>query len=227
MNYENINCILFWRKQMKRSLLWVGLFWGLFSSMSAQASSGWYIGGAYGQSSATGSSSFSDALAAQGITAQSATACQCNSGKLYAGLALANIYALEFGYVNLGTRKLSGAFTAPLPGGSFTNDIGITAYTLDIIGKLPLSYSVAAYGRLGVARTTVSSNIIATTALYGFSSPSRVTENHTHLGVGVNFELMPGIDIRGELEFFNKLGDPATTGQSDILLYSVGMNYGF
>ncbi len=212
---------------MKRSLLLLGLFWGLFSSLSAQASTSWYVGGAFGQSNKTGSSDFSDALAAQGITAQNTTACQCNSGKLYAGLSLANTYAVEFGYVNLGTRKLSGAFTAPLPGGSYTNDIAITGYTLDLISRMPLSFSVAAYGRLGVVRATVNSNIIASTALYGFSSPSKVTENHTHLGAGVNFELMPGINIRGEVEFFNKLGDPATTGQSDILLYSVGMNYGF
>lgn len=209
-----------------RSLLLVML--GTISSLSVPAESAWYVGGTAGGASVSSTGSDLDKiLAKQGITAQSTMNCACTAFKFFAGHVLNNHVAIEGGYADLGEIQASGTFTAPLPGGVFTDNIRVTGITLDAIGSVSPFKNFSLYARLGVVRAKVTADIAATTAFYTLTLSEEKTTLSAHYGLGLTYRLSPHWSLRGEWEGFNKLGDPDTTGQGDIKIYSGGLTYSF
>lgn len=206
--------------------LWIAV--GLtLSAAPAHAESAWYGGVALGQSFVSGGSDLNAILAAQGIKAQSTSTCQCSAYKLYAGYVIDQTFSVEGGYAKLGSTKASGTFTTPLPGGNFTDDIPAKGWTLDALAAAPLIERFSIYGRLGVVRAKVSADVVAKTPFYTVTSAKQSDTTRPHYGVGIHYDVAPNLGIRAEWETFSKVGNPVTTGQGDVVLYSLGMNYRF
>lgn len=212
---------------MRGSLLAIGVL-GICSALPVRAEVGWYIGGAIGQGVVqSGATDLDATLAAQGITAQSSVNCKCTDFKLYAGYGLNGWLAIEGGYVNLGKLEAAGTFTAPLPGGAFSDSIQADGWNADVVAAAPVTDNFLVYGRLGIIRASVTADIVASTGLFTLTLPSRAISTNTHYGVGLQYNFSRNWGIRGEWEKFSKLGDPNTTGQGDIDLYSLGATYRF
>lgn len=212
---------------MRGSLLAISVL-GICTNLSARAESDWYIGGAIGQGIVqSGATDLNATLAAQGITAQSTVSCKCTDFKLYAGYRLNDNFAIEGGYVNLGKLDASGTFTAPLPGGVFSDSIKADGWNVDVVGTAPVTENFSAYGRLGLIRASVTADIAASTGFFTLTLPAKAISNNTHYGLGLNYRLSTNWGVRGEWERFSQLGDPNTTGQGDIDLYSIGTTYRF
>jgi OOP family OmpA-OmpF porin len=212
---------------MRGSLLAISVL-GICSVSSARAETGWYVGGAIGQGIVqSGATDLNATLAAQGITAQSTVNCKCTDFKLYAGYGLNGHFAIEGGYVNLGKLDATGTFTAPLPGGVFSDSIKADGWNVDVVAAAPVTENLSVYGRLGLIRASVTANIVASTGFFTLALPSRAISTNAHYGAGLQYNFSRNWGIRGEWEKFNKLGDPNTTGQGDIDLYSLGAIYRF
>lgn len=201
---------------------------GLALSLPAAAESNLYLGGTFAKSYTQSSSVGLDAtLAAQGITAQSTVNSKDSSYKFYAGYQVTPYFAVEGGYVNLGKVDAAGTFTAPFPGGTFTDHIQASGWNADAVGTFPVRENVSLYGRLGWVRAKVTANVVANGAFGTMLLPSEATSTGTHYGIGGQYKLNPNWAVRAEYEQFNKVGNPLTTGQGDIHLYGVSVQYHF
>lgn len=212
-----------------KSLILSAIIGGLsmLTVTNSHAESGWYGGVALGQSFVSSGSDLNAVLASQGITAKSQTTCQCTGAKIFTGYAINRTFSIEGGYAKLGSTKASGAFTAPLPGGSFTDDIPATGWTLDGIASMPLPNNFSIYGRLGLVRAKVSADIVAKTPFYTVTSSKQSDTTRPHYGLGIAYDFSPRLGVRAEWETFNKIGNTLTTGQANVALYSLSAIYRF
>lgn len=197
-------------------------------SISAAAESTKYMGISIGQGYTKSSSiSLDNTLASQGITAQSTINVKDTAYKIFVGYQFTQKFSIEGGYANLGQVKAAGTFTAPFPGDTFNDTIKASGWNVDAIGSLSVMNNLEAYARLGLIRAKTTSNIIANTAFGTITFPNQATSTSTHYGAGLQYKLTQNWAMRGEYERYNRIGNPLTTGQGDIQVYSLGARYQF
>lgn len=159
------------------------------AAISAHAE-GLYIGGSLGSSHFNGSD-------IGGVSTDRSS----TGGKLYGGYGFTPNIAVELGYADLG--KASSA----------AGDVKSRGAFVDLVGKLPISQSFSAIGRVGAynGRTTVP----------GAGSETKTNEKY---GLGIQWDMNKQTAIRGEWERyrFDAFGD-----KTDADLYTVGVNYQF
>lgn len=124
---------------------------------------------------------------------------------IYGGYQLNRYLAAEVGVARLGTQKIGN-----------TNS-KTTTYSLDAIGRLPVSDSLAVYGRLGGAHYERSYNGIPN---------ERAHSVGLKVGVGADYAINKNWAVRTELTRYNHMPVAAGYGQhSDAL--SMGVRYQF
>lgn len=112
---------------------------------AAQSDAGWYLGGAYGMTSAD-----IDTSSMPGLTID-------DSGtgfKIYGGFQFNKYLGAEVGYVDFGKFDVTAGSTG---------DLSATAYTVAAVGTLPLNESFALYGKVGMWMWKSKSSIPGTT----------------------------------------------------------------
>lgn len=191
----------------------------------------WYGGINIGQSEAqdTSASEINSTLTGSGLTVSGTSVDDTDTGwKLFAGYQFNKYLALEGGYVNLGRFDATTTVTAingtPITPTSISANIKVKdGLYIDAVGTLPISDSVSVFGKLGAysLKTELS-------ASGGGASASDSTRNSDlTYGVGVSYAINKDLQLRGEWERFEKVGDSNKTGQSDIDLLSLGLTYQF
>ncbi len=209
-------------------LLVIGLT-GSLAIIASPAIAQWYGGVTVGSSH----KSTDDQNVVTGATAYSFTNDTRSTGyKLQAGYQIHESFAVEGGYVNLGKFRATENVTAPVVG-SITGNYKADGWNLVGIGILPLSQGFSAYGKLGTIYSTFSNDIGTTGGVVlaaGSSANRKRTEWNWTYGLGVQYDITKTLAIRGEWERFDKLGDKGATnptGEFNINLYSVGLNFKF
>ncbi len=199
----------------------------LITTPAAAADMGGYIGLAAGQSRADIDRGGIDAtFASLGLTASTNVDETDIGWKIYGGYQFNQYFAVEGGYTDLGEATFNSTITS---GGSGTGNGEWKAYSIDLsaLGILPIGNQAALFGRAGLSMWDLDFEFTATGPGGTASESDSESGASPLLGLGGMISVTPNLTVRAEFERHFKVGDEDTTGESDIDLISVGLQYRF
>ncbi len=210
---------------MKTQLMATTLATTLFAASSAfAADTGFYLGGGIGGTKVKDAPSAAELdaeLAAGGITASSSVDDTDTGWKVFGGYKFNRYLAVEGSYADLGEVSITSNVTNPPVG---TIDIAWEALSMTVaaVGILPLSYGFELFGKGGLQYWDVD---------LGAMPFAAITESETgtdyFYGIGAGYNLTHNIALRAEWERYNNVGDENTTGESDVDMWSAGVQFAF
>ncbi len=176
----------------------------------ADKNSGFYVGGGAGQSSLLDLSNIcTNRLSAVGITT---TTCD-NHGvawKGFAGYQFIRYFGVELGYYDFGKGNIKTS-----TGGQA--EFKARGPYAGIVVTAPLTEKLSFIGRVGALRWSTKLNPDANS---GFAGASDNGINGS-FGIGMEYMFTDNFGVRGEFERFVTVGDDATTGQTNINVWTV------
>ncbi len=203
---------------IKKTLVAIGLAIGLTSMAQAQDA---YMGLSAGVASVDiDKSSFDDALRSVGVTGLSSDVDEEDVAfKVYGGYRFNQHFAIEGGYVNLGSSQYDATFT----GGSAEVDWKSHGIFVEAVGFLPLSDAFSLLGKGGVYFSENEVDVSASGP--GGNAVSSVDDNEVNLvlGLGAEYAFNDSFAMRAEWERFFDVGDEDRTGEGDVDLVTVGV----
>lgn len=182
--------------------------------------SGPYIGADLGSSSAA---NVCDSQPAGAACSTTATAFRITVGYLF------NSYvALEAGFTDFGTDTASGtAYNYDAFGNLIGYPIGGTAkasgFEVATLLAVPMGASFSLLGKLGAASTRVA--VDATTV--GYSASASANSSTIAAGIGLQYAFTARSSFRLLYERYGRVGNPATTGTSDLSAITGGFTFAF
>lgn len=155
--------------------------------------------------------------------------------RLYGGFRMTPYLSVEGGYVGLGRigfrRSVDQTCTPPQPSctpSTVTQNGNLRAggWTLSLVGELPIGHSFALSARAGLIRSTVriSNNV---SERFFSDQPATATQTRPIVGIGARYALSSQISARLNWERFINLGDRGQTGNGNVDLVSLGLEYSF
>ena len=150
----------------------------------APNSAAWYFGADIGRSKARiDDQDIRAALAADGASSTVLNdRNQSTAYKVFGGYQFNDYLAIEGGYFDLGKFGYTATTTPP---GTLNGELRFKGFNLDLIGMLPLTDSLSAFGRIGFddGRTT---DQFSSTGILATRNPNpQKTEFNTKFGVGL------------------------------------------
>lgn len=198
------------------------------SAFAQSAQSGWYLGASVGQSRVDVSN---DLLPIVGATSTSLSKDETDTAyKVFAGYRFNRYVAVEGGWVDLGEVKATRTMTAPAPGGTFSGKIESYGVMLDAVGTFPLGQNFNVFGKAGAffsttkTRLATSGNVVLGASV---DASEKETEVNLKLGLGGQYDFTKSLGVRLEWERFFDVGKKSTTGEGDVELISIGLQYRF
>ena len=137
--------------------------------------------------------------------------------KIFGGYQFNRNFALEAGYFNLGKFT----YNAKSPTGTLNGTYEVEGLNVDLIGTLPVSESFSVFGRIGAQYANTRDAFSGTGNLTpGSSNPSK-RDTNLKVGVGMQYDISPGMQLRGEAERY-RIND-AFDNRGDINVFSVSL----
>jgi OOP family OmpA-OmpF porin len=165
-----------------------------------------------------------------GATASTLTADESDTGyKLFGGYQFNRNIGLELGYVDLGRFSATRIATAPVAG-TIVGNIRATGVFTNVVGTFPLQQNFSLIGKLGALFSETKANLSTTggIALVAGANPSpKESEKNFKLGLGAQYDVSKKIALRGEWDRYFRLGNAATTGESDVDMFSLDVIFKF
>jgi OmpA-OmpF porin, OOP family len=185
---------------------------------------GWYGGANVGQSRAKiDDARITSGLSAQGISTNSITDDDRDTAyKIFGGYQFNRNFALEGGYFDLGKFGYAATTT---PTGTLNGNSRVKGLNLDLVGLLPITGRLSAFGRAGVAYADVRDSFSGTGATSMSNSNPHKRDANYKLGVGLQYAFTDALAMRAEVERY-RIND-AVGNRGDIDLVSVGLIYRF
>ena len=205
-------------------MLSLAILAAIASPFAMADSSGWYIGANVGQSRATiDNARITNGLLESGLATTSMSDRDRNTGfKFFGGYQFNRYFALEGGYFDLGKF---GFTSMTLPSGSLNGNIRLRGLDFDVVGFLPITEKLSAFGRVGLIYAQARDNFTGTGAVNVLvPNPSQRATNY-EFGVGLQYALTQSLGMRLEAERY-RISD-AVGNKGDIDLLSVGLIYRF
>jgi OOP family OmpA-OmpF porin len=185
------------------------------SRAQTDPATGFYAGGSIGRSDLT-----------DGCSAPGAVVTNCDTRdtawKAYGGYQINKWLGAEVGYVDFG----NGTFGGTLGGAPFTSKTETWGITAHAVGQIPIPLDneflnkISILGKVGTVRWDQDRS----------SSLAALSGNETGWafgwGLGLQYTFNEHLGVRAEWEQFNNVGSGAT-GESDIQMWTVGLNYKF
>ena len=174
-----------------KKMLWaigVGLVAVAPSTAQAQGvlggpDSAWYAGGSVGKSSS--------AVCASAVLPGVACDDQGTAYRAFAGYQVNRYLSLEFGYQQLGDVSITF--------GPTTTTVETSLFDLVVLGTLPLTQRLGAYGKLGIYRASNEASVPGTS--------SKLETNGLTYGIGLQYDVTANIGVRIEWqEYANVIG---------------------
>lgn len=186
------------------------------------APSHWYIGGNYGRTL----ESIDDGKIANTIISGGLTNLEDEDSdrgyKLFVGYQFNDYFALETGYADLGDFGVNVA-RAP-DAGTLKGDASYKGYNFDLVGTLPITPRLSAFGRVGALHYERDENYVGTESLA--TSFSREDQDTGYkFGAGLEYSFTERLSARIEAERYrikDLIGD-----HGSVNLYSAGLVYRF
>ncbi len=193
------------------------------SPFAAADDSGWYVGANVGQSRAKiDDDRITSSLLGRGFSGISIADDDRDTGyKLFGGYKFNRNVAVEGGYFDLG--KFGYAATMN-PSATLNGNIKLKGLNLDLVGMLPITEKLSAFGRAGVNYAQAKGAFTGTESSVYPPNPSKRDTNYK-LGLGLQYALTDSLAMRAEVERY-RIND-AVGNKGDIDLVSVGLVYQF
>ncbi|CAG9931649.1 outer membrane beta-barrel protein [Candidatus Nitrotoga arctica] len=143
--------------------------------------------------------------------------------KVYGGYQINPNWGVEATYFDLG--KFTGNDTAF--NGSTVVPVNasakVQAWGLAGVFTAPISNGFSVFGKLGLARNELKTNASG----LGFRAHQKESSTGANFGFGATYDFVPNLAVRAEWERLNKVGDNATTGETDMDFLSAGITFKF
>jgi OOP family OmpA-OmpF porin len=185
------------------------------------ANSAWYIGAGFGQSRADiDQQGVVNSLLATGATSAAITSYERDTGyKLFLGKQLNQNFAIEGGYFDLGNFHYNATSSG---NGALNGDVRFRGANLDLIGQMPLTQRLSAYGRVGVTYAKTSTHFSGNRLAALTNPDSSENKFNPKIGLGLEYKLTEALSLRYEAERY-RVNNPL--GKRDVDLYAVNLVY--
>jgi OmpA-OmpF porin, OOP family len=186
---------------------------------------GAYLGGSLGTLRADDLSAVSQAMQGQGLSVRTVSVDDSDTGwKLFVGYRFNRYFAVEGGYTSLGEYGYQGQVTTD-PGtvdGTFKAD----DWNAFAIGIVPLTDEFELFGKAGLGYWQAD---LAVTGTFAGRTAQAAESSGTSpiAGLGGKYDFSPAWGLRFEWERYFKVGKDTESGQTDIDLWSIGLQYRF
>ena len=198
---------------------------GAAEAVAQASNSYYYIGGGIGQARAElNDERITRPLFGSGLTATNINRDNHDTAyKLFGGYQFNRNFALEAGYFNLGKFGFS-ANTTPL--GTFSGQVKIQGFNLDLVGTLPLSERFSVFARAGAqaAKTGATYSGSQPSSIFN-PSPSKREVNYK-AGLGLQYEVTPSFLVRAEVERYRISDNIGKKGNADMVSVSLVFPFG-
>lgn len=192
------------------------------SPLALADDSGWYVGGNVGQSRAR----LNEQKIADDVIPIANTYLDHNTidggYKLYGGYQFNPHVSLEAGYFDLGEFQFNHI---TIPDGLMKTNMQVRGFNLDVVGYLPFTEKLSAFGRLGVTRALTQDTFTGTGAATAFGGKLSDRDTFPKAGVGLEYKFTDNLSMRLESERYRISN--ALTDHNNIDLFSVGVVYRF
>ena len=203
---------------------------GAVGALAAQpaADQGFYLSGGWGQAQADMDNASVDAsLRAAGVTSSvTSSDDRVSAWKFALGYQFNRHFALEAGYADF--DGFSTTTTTTGPAATIAGEVDGKAYSLDLVGILPVNPSFDLYAKVGVHYWDVEAR---RAAVVGGTTVAAVNASDDgsdwKFGLGARWNLSRNFGIQLEWERYNGVGESNTTGSSDIDMVTLGVRYRF
>lgn len=190
----------------------------LMAETSTDNSSGWYMGGNIGLSTAN----IDEEKITQNLTNPSYTDDESDLGyKLFGGYQFNENFALEGGYFNLGEFDYS-LYTAT---GSAAGNIEIMGLNLDAVAILPITDDFSAFARVGAIYARAKDSFGTSGTISMTDTDPKESDFRYKFGAGLEYSITDAVGVRLEAERY-RIND-AVGNNGDINLFSIGLTYRF
>lgn len=196
---------------------------GFATAHAAEPAAGWYAGLDLGRSRLGMSGSDVDgALANQGVAGSSSIDQSDASYGINGGYRFNRYLAAEAAWENLGSFSYNSNTGSDIIDGKFK----ASALSLTGVGSYPLSAGFSIYGKAGLARTSAKLEAGSENGTTGVSDQSHDRIGGL-LGAGVTYDFDGGVFTKLGWDHYAKVGDAASTGETSINTYSIGVGMRF
>lgn len=189
----------------------------------ANDDAGWYIGGNLGQSRARIDEHTIMTQVSPGL---STTVVGDNiidgGGKLFAGYQINEYLSIESGYFDLGESQF---YALTIPAGAIDANMQVRGVNFDVVGYLPFTENLSAFGRLGVTRALTQDTFGGSGAALSMSGKLSDRATRGKAGVGLEYKFTDSFAMRAEAERYSI--NNALYDHNNIDLYSLGVVYRF
>ncbi|CAH1083997.1 outer membrane beta-barrel protein [Candidatus Nitrotoga sp. 1052] len=143
--------------------------------------------------------------------------------KVYGGYQINPNWGVEATYFDLGKftgneTAFNGSTVVPVSASS-----KVTAWGLAGVFTAPISNGFSVFGKLGLVRSELKTN----SSGVGFSAHQKESSTGANFGFGAKYDFTPNLAVRAEWERLKKVGDDATTGETDMDFLSAGITFKF
>jgi len=185
------------------------------SALLAQQDAGFYLGASVGRSDAK------DACETPTVPGVVITACddKDTSWKILGGYQFNRNFALEGGYVDFGKLSASGTVLGVPLSATYEAD----AFEILAVGILPITDRFSLYGKAGLFRWDVDARATAA----GVTVTASDDGTDFTFGAGLKYQFTKNVAGRFEIQRYNNVGERGTTGQSDVNVWSIGIQVKF
>jgi opacity protein-like surface antigen len=173
-----------------------------------------YVGAALGQSSVD----YSSSQCTQDFGITCATDTTDTAVRIFVGYNIVPQVAVEAAYTDLGKATLD------FPGVGASGDIKSDAFTLELLGRLPLQGSpLSFYGHIGIFS---SDTTISAVGAGGSASDSQTSSDLT-FGAGAEYALNSNITARLDVSRFDSVGKGGGGDGANVDVVALGLSYTF
>jgi OOP family OmpA-OmpF porin len=138
--------------------------------------------------------------------------------KVFGGYQFNRNFALEAGYFNLGKFSYRSATSAA---NTLNGTYEVDGLNLDLIGTLPLTERFSAFGRIGTQYANTRDSFSGTGTLAPPSGGASKRDTNLKIGLGVQYDITPSMQLRGEAERY-RIND-AFDNRGDVNVFSLSL----
>lgn len=143
--------------------------------------------------------------------------------KVYGGYQINQNWGIEATYFDLGKftgneSVFNGNTIVPVNASA-----KVQAWGLAGTFTAPISHGFSVFGKLGLARSELKTNASG----IGFRAHQKESGTGANYGIGAKYDFAPNFAVRAEWERLNKVGEDATTGETDMDFLSAGITVKF
>jgi OOP family OmpA-OmpF porin len=149
--------------------------------------------------------------------------------KIFGGYQFNPNIGFELGYVDLGKFSATRTSTAPVAG-AIVGNIRTSGVFTNVVGTFPLQNNFSVIGKLGAIFSETRSNLSTSGGIglvAGANPAPKASENNFKFGVGAQYDLNKQFALRGEWDRYFRLGNPTTTGEADVDMFSLDVIFKF